>query len=253
MSSVEKKIVRKVEPYIITGRNPVAFIGDIHGCNTELEKLITMIDSIYGDISIVSVGDVVDRGPGVHESIQLLKQRNVLMCMGNHEDKLLRWKKGSDVRIGNSQQVSLDAMKEDDWTWIATAKDYIDFPDRKLKVVHAGFIPSIPYIEQPYKTIIRLRDLDLAQAKMLPLGATGGTFWAALWDGPDHIIFGHEAFTNVHKFPRATGIDTACVFGGKLSALIYHDEGRTFDNGIDILSVKAEKRYWSDRHHINDN
>ena len=50
------------------------------------------------------VGDLVVRGPKPHEVVALARAHGAIAVRGNHEDRLLRWKKskGSDheIRIG---------------------------------------------------------------------------------------------------------------------------------------------------------
>ncbi|GBG81780.1 hypothetical protein CBR_g33958 [Chara braunii] len=44
--------------------------------------------------------------------------------------------------------------------------------------------------------------------------------WAPLWNGPEHIFFGHDAAKKLQCCDRATGLDTACVYGHQLTACI---------------------------------
>lgn len=67
-------------------------IGDIHGCDTALERMIAEIAPTPDD-EIVVLGDVVDRGPDSRRCIDLLlelQQRcRLVFIKGNHEDMML--------------------------------------------------------------------------------------------------------------------------------------------------------------------
>jgi serine/threonine protein phosphatase 1 len=67
-------------------------IGDIHGCDRALEKLLRAL-SIAGDDTVVVLGDVIDRGPGskqvVDRLLQLSRECRLVFILGNHEEMLL--------------------------------------------------------------------------------------------------------------------------------------------------------------------
>jgi hypothetical protein len=44
--------------------------------------------------------------------------------------------------------------------------------------------------------------------------------WGTRYAGPPQIIFGHNAAPGLQLHPWATGLDTGCVYGGRLTALV---------------------------------
>jgi hypothetical protein len=43
-----------------------------------------------------------------------------------------------------------------------------------------------------------------------------GKPWTELWDGPERVIFGHDAEKGLQVGKGFIGLDTGCVYGGKL-------------------------------------
>ena len=49
------------------------------------------------------------------------------------------------------------------------------------------------------------------------------TFWADIYDGNQgFIIYGHQWFNEPRKNNFALGIDTGCVYGNKLTAIVFN-------------------------------
>jgi len=69
---------------------PVAVIGDIHGCRDLLAALLARL----GDMPVLVIGDVVDRGPDSRGVVDLLMERGVRGVLGNHEEWLMAWFQG---------------------------------------------------------------------------------------------------------------------------------------------------------------
>lgn len=61
-------------------------IGDIHGCLTTLQALIAKAGPVD---QLVSVGDLIDRGPDSLGVIQYCIDNNIQVCLGNHELMML--------------------------------------------------------------------------------------------------------------------------------------------------------------------
>ena len=73
------------EILVLRFTEPVAIIGDIHGCADLLERLLGQL----GPLPILVVGDVGDRGPDTRRVIDLLITREAQGVLGNHDDWLL--------------------------------------------------------------------------------------------------------------------------------------------------------------------
>ena len=61
--------------------------------------------------------------------------------------------------------------------------------------------------------------------------------WADRWSGPPFVIYGHTPRPEVYKLKWSLGLDTACVFGGHLTAYLLPEKR--------FLQVKARQRYWT--------
>jgi diadenosine tetraphosphatase ApaH/serine/threonine PP2A family protein phosphatase len=61
--------------------------------------------------------------------------------------------------------------------------------------------------------------------------------WAEQWRGERFVVYGHTPVREPRFDERALGLDTGCVYGGKLTAAVLEDgEWR-------IESVAARRRY----------
>lgn len=99
--------------------------------------------------------------------------------------------------------------------------------------VHAGFVAGLKMQRQNPRLMMNMRSI-------LPDGsATAKHFsnwpWARLWDGPESVVFGHDADRGLQLYDRATGIDTGCVYGGRLTAYLLPEQK--------LVSVSAKRQY----------
>jgi serine/threonine protein phosphatase 1 len=67
-------------------------LGDVHGRYSQMMKLFELAKVDYENDRIISVGDLVDRGPEPFQVIfELMKIKNLIACRGNHDQYLLQW------------------------------------------------------------------------------------------------------------------------------------------------------------------
>lgn len=69
---------------------PVAVIGDVHGRLGLLRQLVEQL----GELPLLSVGDVVDRGEDARGCVDLLLERKAVGVLGNHEQWVRDWVNG---------------------------------------------------------------------------------------------------------------------------------------------------------------
>lgn len=138
--------------------NRVLIIGDIHGMLAELNALIEVFDPQPGD-RIVSVGDLVHKGPDSAGVVKRLRHLGAELVEGNHDGKQTRFRRGIDAlhlkddtltleeaanRIkmtGKEEMVAIERrLDADDVVFLAGAKLWIDVPGGI--VVHGGILPE---------------------------------------------------------------------------------------------------------------
>ncbi|WP_426755780.1 metallophosphoesterase [Myxococcus sp. Y35] len=211
------------------------FIGDVHGCLEELDALLTQCDWQPGD-RVVLVGDLVAKGPDSAGVVRRAREQGFLAVRGNHDAHVLRWHAGRAPRgkkLKPEHQQVLDTLTPEDWAWLEAQPLYRCFPELNVVAVHGGLVPGVPLEAQKEDELLNLRSIlsDGTPSKRVD----GGVPWASLWTGPELVIFGHDAMRGIQRHPHAIGLDSGCVYGGKLSAYVM-PEGR-------LVSVLAKRAY----------
>jgi hypothetical protein len=216
-------------------------VGDVHGCRAELEALLGKIGFAPGD-RLVMVGDLVVRGPDPAGTLDLLTSLGARAVRGNHEDRLLRCRAGT-ASAGPAQEAAMAALALRHWFFLASLPLWIDLPDHGVRVVHAGVVPGLPIERQAPRALMWMRCLD---ADGDPIEKRGDALWGARYHGPPHVVFGHNAMERPQIHADATGLDTGCVYGGRLTALVLADgqpPPPARDREAALISVPARRAY----------
>jgi serine/threonine protein phosphatase 1 len=203
-------------------------IGDIHGCLVELQALLAAV-AITPDDVVVSVGDVVDRGPASVEVVQFLRARpNTIVLTGNHERKHIRGV------LSYAQEITRAQFREgyaNAVEWMKTLPYYLELDD--AIVVHAALIPGVPLAAQREEILCgsTVGEQDLQRT-------LGDRRWHELWNGPKPVIFGHHVVDEPLVRPHLIyGIDTGACHGGHLTAITLPD--------FQLHAVAAREDHWA--------
>jgi serine/threonine protein phosphatase 1 len=217
-----------VQPGSTTGR--LLCVGDIHACAAELEVLLDSFAPTADD-QLVFLGDYVDRGPASRETIDrllVLRARlpATVFLRGNHEEMMLAFLglggQGADIflRAGGAATLASygvavrpGASPRPEELRAALPPDHLEFLTGSLRLhfeaspylfVHAGVRPGVDLSRQVPDDLLWIREEFLSAEHGLP--------WT--------VVFGHTPLRDVWLGPRRRiGLDTGCVYGGRLSGL----------------------------------
>ncbi|WP_433462856.1 polynucleotide kinase-phosphatase [Spirillospora sp. CA-128828] len=238
---------------------PFDVIGDVHGCRTELEELLTSLGyeidrdaqgravgaNHPGGRSALFVGDLVDRGPdtpGVLRLVMGMVAAGDALCVsGNHEAKLVRALRGRKVRVAHGLAESMEQLAAEDEDFRGDAVRFMDglishyVLDRgRLVVAHAG-------LKEDYhgRASGRVRSFALygdTTGETDEYGLPVRYPWARDYRGKAMVVYGHTPVPRAEWVNNTICLDTGAVFGGKLTALRYPER--------EIVSVPAHQVWY---------
>lgn len=246
------------------------FIGDIHGCLDELKELVQLA-RVTSEDRVVCLGDFMDKGPDQAGCVRFARENGFLSVMGNHETKHIRWRqherkvkinpqyKNPMTPLPEDKLAHNSALSEEDVAWLERLPISLEvFPG--VVAVHGGLFPSLPLADQEADKIQRLRyfgpDMKPVRAnydnpnrdEVLP---PGSRHWTEVYDGPYDVVYGHEAHSKTKIRQDTTlsgsvcyGIDTGCVHGGRLTALVMTpDFTKPKKYEVSIVQVQSKALY----------
>jgi diadenosine tetraphosphatase ApaH/serine/threonine PP2A family protein phosphatase len=205
-------------------------IGDIHGCFDELTDLLNLVQLKRAD-RIVTVGDLIVKGEKNREVLDLfIDDKRFSAVIGNHDRKLRQVWRGEPVRLTKAQRAARDELEVDRERYSAFLQSLpfiIDLGSHL--VVHAGVRPGVSLKHQ--------MAVDLTELRTMGANPTGkrGLPWYQVYRGRKIVLFGHWPARAPRRGPRAIGLDTGCVYGGRLTGFIIDTN--------QFVSVPARRAY----------
>ncbi|CAO3695625.1 unnamed protein product [Rhizopus stolonifer] len=227
----------------------VFVVGDVHGCIDEFEALLNSLSFNTTEDQIILAGDLTSKGPDSLAVIRKAKEIGALCVRGNHDDKIIRFKTFENQRGRNAMYPISATMPEgnvpdplkfknyhepialnmttEDYDYLADCPAMLHIPFlNNTVVVHAGLDPTVSSLKDqvPY-LVMTMRDIDSSKTPTATSGA--GTQWAVEWNAYQQsltvnntmIYYGHDSGRGLNIQQTTFGLDTGCVYGGKLTAM----------------------------------
>lgn len=257
----EHSLLKTVEA---TGR--VFFIGDLHGCFDALQESLGRVNFNPNDGDIlVSVGDLIDRGPDNLKCLELLNEPWFHAVRGNHEDLAIMYLQNPDMgpvrrmweqngggwynQLPEEQKARARELLLEDAANLPLAIEVRTVSGRRYGVIHAE-LPILDWGRLP-----EMLKSDVNHEHM----TWSRTRYKRLWDqvmsdvtpdrqiphvdNIDAVISGHTIVTNVyHVFGNCLYIDGGAFLGKPLNIF----------SGDDVENELATYGHYTYGDHLDD-
>ena len=205
-------------------------VGDIHGCFDELIDLIKAA-GLRADDRVIAVGDLICKGPKSVEVLELfINDERFSSVIGNHDRRLRQRWRGEPVRLSKDQRKALKELEFHRARYFEFFRSlpYLVNLGSHL-VVHAGVRPGVPLRRQMAADLTEIRTMGADPSRRR------GIRWYDVYRGPKIVLFGHWPARQPRVTRHAIGLDTGCVYGGRLTAFVIETS--------QFVSVPARERY----------
>ncbi len=197
-------------------------VGDVHGCYADLMQALQAVAFDFDQDLLVSLGDLIDRGPESLKCLNLLQQPWFKAVLGNHEEMCLH---------SEHDQMMADLHCRHGGQW------FYDLPltERKRLIALVRQLPIVLEIEHQGQRLgfvhadVDLNDWDAFKAEVQrnPEAAVWGRgrirnnrpYRYRSVTGIDRVFLGHTVVNQVTRRDNCYYIDTGAVFGKHLSVI----------------------------------
>lgn len=194
-------------------------VGDLHGCRSQLNTLLQAHDFDKQQDLLISVGDLIDRGPDSLGCLALLEEPWFRCVRGNHEEMALNALQGHESQLWE--------MNGGGWFWqlkgaeVITARHalnrlkeiplilHLQLEEQIVVVAHADY----PAEHYAWEQAVNWHDVVWSRRRIdgLQQGRRDTI------PGADAFYFGHTPLQHRLDVDNLHYIDTGAVFGNHLT------------------------------------
>lgn len=194
-------------------------VGDLHGCRSQLDTLLQAHDFDKQQDLLISVGDLIDRGPDSLGCLTLLEEPWFRCVRGNHEEMALNALQGHESQLWE--------MNGGGWFWqlkgaeVITARHalnrlkeiplilHLQLEERIVVIAHADY----PAEHYAWEQAVNWHDVVWSRRRIdgLQQGRRDTI------PGADAFYFGHTPLQHRLDVDNLHYIDTGAVFGNYLT------------------------------------
>lgn len=237
------------------------FIGDIHGCKNELLELLEKVKFNEATDHIVSVGDIVTKGPDPLGVVDVLREKKASVVRGNQDDRVIllaerhhqhaRGEDVEDLTARSEHKHDLQApegiaraLTKEQLKWLQTFPLILRIGYVKhvgeVVAVHAGLVPGVPLEAQDPVAIMNMRSIDLkthVPSKLHHHKHKGSKPWFKIWGKYQRLLPAMNKWSSSKKPDRR-------LFKTQLTVVYGHDarmglQLSRFSKGIDTNCARA--------------
>lgn len=250
-------------------------VGDIHGSLKQLKHLLKKTDYNPKKDQLFFLGDFISKGKDSVGVLDFAIKHKALCVRGNHEDMLVnKYEKYHHLRhqktvkhpdhqhfVTRDEPVFANADEEDlaedlsprHMEYIASCPAIYKLGDisktgNLAVAVHAGLMWNVPRLEdQNPDAVMRMRSL-LPPRRSVYTEDDDGVPWFHVWNDKEEdkpkkdrmtIFYGHDARQGLQMTKYTRGLDSGCVKGGKLNAVVItQKKNGKFDEELVRVSCK---------------
>ncbi|MGD8105821.1 metallophosphoesterase [Pantoea sp. FN0302] len=199
----------------------IYIVGDLHGCRALLDRQLLAARFDPQEDLLISVGDLIDRGPDSLGCLRLLAEPWFRSVRGNHEEMALNALQQNETLLWK--------MNGGDWFWRLNTEQcdeaqraliqcqtlplilHISLEERTVVVAHADYPAAHYAYEQP----VNEYDVAWGRERIHRLQRGQGE----IITGADDFYFGHTPLDQPLSGWNQHFIDTGAVFGNQLTLI----------------------------------
>ena len=194
----------------------VFIVGDVHGCFDELLLLIQKSGYKSEKHRLIILGDLINKGPQSFDVLKWVESEGAEPVLGNHELKFIHFiekQKGLPPLLQDLKTQMGDQLHRY-LSWIKSWPVYIE--EKDFLAIHGGLIPGEHPRLSRTELLVNIRYWDGSGTNMKDPSYPP---WHDLYKDSKLVVYAHWAQQGLHIKNNSIGLDTGCVYGGKLTGI----------------------------------